>query len=103
MYARAKSRERSRATRSPCRSATSPESAALTEREVERPQLNLEHPAPMRGECHTAVQHRVLGKARVEKPDVGQRRRVGPHDEVPEQRVARPLDRAARAELGAGE
>ena len=29
MYTRAKSSDRSRATRSPCRSATSPESAAL--------------------------------------------------------------------------
>ena len=76
---------------------------AVTEREVERPQLNLQHTTAVRCERHAAVQHGLVGEPRVDEPDVGERRRVGAHHEVPEQRVPRPLHRAARAELCAGE
>ena len=45
------------------------------------------------------MQHRLLGKPRIEEPDVGQRRGVRLHDEIPLQRVARPLHGAPGAEL----
>ena len=80
-----------------------PRKPPLAEGEIERPQLNLEQPPAVGRDRHAAVQHRMLGEPRIEKPDVGQRRRVGAHREIPEQRVARPLHRALRAELRAGE
>ena len=48
-----------------------PDEPALSEAQVEGPQLNLEHPAPMRGQRDAAVQHRVLREARIEEADVG--------------------------------
>ena len=80
-----------------------PREPTLPECQIQGAQLNLEHPAPMRRERHAAVQHGVRGEARIEEVDVGERRGVGAHREVPEQRVTGPLHRAARAELGAGE
>src|SRR5438105_15617488 len=48
------------------------------------------------------MENGVLGEPRVDEPDIGQRRGIGAHGKVAEQRVARPLHAAARAELGAG-
>ncbi len=50
-----------------------PGKAAVAQCEIERTQLDFQHASAVRRQRHAAVQHRVLGKARVDEADVGQR------------------------------
>ena len=45
---------------------------AVAQCEIERTQLDFEHASAVRRQRHAPVQHRVLGKARVDEADVGQ-------------------------------
>ncbi len=64
--------------------------AAAAVVEVEGIEAHLEHAAVRAQLRRRAVQHRAVGKAWIEEPQVGQASRVGVHGEVVAHRIAWP-------------